>query len=222
MEKVAQTCVIATTSRNHPAWRVQHHTPALITTLSSIWCFSLGGRTLPTNCCVFMASPQQDTQNLHLQENKSHQFLYTPKDVIKYSRTRFMCPLTDAAKGAVPWARERFLRLRLCPPANLVPVKMAFTLWAQICWLPSSDTPHRGSDICLTVALSSSPVTGSRDSHWNSLQREREEMSEWRSSWRCRHLAFQSCQESVIQQELTTDPTASVRVSTLLLLFAAS
>lgn len=49
---------------------------------------------------------------------------------------------------------------------------MAFTLWAQICWLPSSDTPQRGSDICLRVAPSSSPVTGSRDNHWKSLQRE--------------------------------------------------
>ena len=49
---------------------------------------------------------------------------------------------------------------------------MAFTLWAQICWLPSSETPQRGSDICLRVAPSSSPVTGSRDNHWKSLQRE--------------------------------------------------
>lgn len=59
---------------------------------------------------------------------------------------------------------------------------MAFTLWAQICWLPSSDTPQRGSDICLRVAPSSSPVTGSLDNHWKLLQEE-EEMFAWCSCW---------------------------------------
>ncbi|KAA8593964.1 hypothetical protein FQN60_004798 [Etheostoma spectabile] len=46
-------------------------------------------------------------------------------------------------------------------------------LEGKICWLLSSDTPQRGSAICLRVALSSSPVTGSRDNHWNSLQKEK-------------------------------------------------
>lgn len=73
----------------------------------------------------------------------------------------------------LPCAAERLPRCPRCP----CPVKMAFTLWAQICRLPSSDTPQRGSDICLRVALSSSPVTGSLDSHWKLLQKEmRDEM----------------------------------------------
>lgn len=71
---------------------------------------------------------------------------------------------------------DRFLRLCARPA-----VKMVFTLWAQICWLPSSVTPQRGSAICLKVALSSSPVTGRRDNHWNSLQRG--ETFAWCSSW---------------------------------------
>lgn len=72
----------------------------------------------------------------------------------------------------VPCATERFLRLRGGPAAALLPVKMALTLRAQVCRLPSSDTPQRGSVICLSVAPSSSPVTGSRDNHWKPLQRE--------------------------------------------------
>lgn len=69
---------------------------------------------------------------------------------------------------SVPLPAE--LLRRRCRP--LLPVRIALTLWAQISWLPSSDTPQRGSDICLMVALSSWPVTGSRDSHWKSLNTE--------------------------------------------------
>lgn len=69
-------------------------------------------------------------------------------------------------KKRIPWAAERLAR-------RLFPVKMALTLWAQFSWLPSSDTPQRGSDIRLRVALSSSPVMGSLDNHWKLLQRDK-------------------------------------------------
>lgn len=66
---------------------------------------------------------------------------------------------------------ERFLRRHGGPAAELPAVKMMFTLWAHTCWLPLSDTPQRGSAICLRVALSNSPVTGRRDKRWNFLKR---------------------------------------------------
>ena len=69
-------------------------------------------------------------------------------------------------ENTIPCDAERLLRR--C--GHLFPVKMALTLRAQTCWLPSSDTPQRGSDICLRVAPSSSPVMGSVDNHWKLLQ----------------------------------------------------
>lgn len=68
-------------------------------------------------------------------------------------------------------AAERRLLLLL-----ILPLKTSRTLWSHSCWLPWSDTPQRGSDICLRVALSSRPVTGSLDRRWKLLLRGQSDM----------------------------------------------
>lgn len=64
-----------------------------------------------------------------------------------------------------PGFAKRFLRLILARcPANRVLI-----LSAQAAWLSVSATPQRGRVIWRSVAWSSTPLTGSCDTHWNSL-----------------------------------------------------
>lgn len=60
---------------------------------------------------------------------------------------------------------KRFLRLILA----LRPANRVLTLSVQAAWLSVSATPQRGRVIWRRVAGSSTPLTGSWDTHWNSL-----------------------------------------------------
>lgn len=118
--------------------------------------------TLPVNCWFFQTTMGQ-TKALHKKAGNETPALMSVRLTLHMHAYKL--------SKTIPSAVERLLR-SCC--GGLCPVKMKFTLWAQICWLPSSDTPQRGSAIRSRVALSSLPVMGRRDNHWNSLRRDRE------------------------------------------------